>query len=628
MNGKVKNVYPDKPDLRDRMYSPTLHALPKSCGKPSRSTAEREILDQGPSEACTGFALAALIRALHSGKPRSRSASTQPVEPVSPWMLYYFARRYADTNSGGVTARNAMKAWFNYGVCRLSLWSETLVDKKPSDNAWIDDAFKTPVGAYFRVNHQANADVHAALSEVGVVFATLQLHQGWESPSKGEIEYRPSFPACGGHAVVIIGYDEDGFWIQNSWGAGWGRGGLGHISYEDWGLNAMDAWVAQLGVYTSHRAELKSTGLDLSLVTSTELSSQKAGDALLSAIPTISAQQINPYVINIGNDGLLTNTGKFATNEQDLNDLVHKYLDNARQSFGLKVNEDIDLAIYAHGGLTDEDGAAVTAQNWVPALFAKKIFPIFIMWETGFGETLVDILEDALHIHDQAAGGPLLDTLTDWWDDRLEAFASLPGTTEWNEMKKNAAAVSISPNGGLYLLAELLGALNLPQLKLHLIGHSAGAILHSGLVEVLIDNHLKIDGIYFMAPACRTDLFNSKVRGRLGNEVATYTEFYLNDATERADNCATIYRRSLLYLVSNAFEGLRGTPLLGMETFLNAVQPPLNGVVGCDLISCPTGQTAPVAERSDCISHGGFSADNATRDAILARITARHKASE
>jgi hypothetical protein len=323
-----------------------------------------------------------------------------------------------------------MKAWFNYGVCHLSFWNETSIDTKPETDKWIDDAFRTPVGAYFRVDHQAIPDVHAAISETGAVFATARLHEGWENPTKGEIQYRPSFLPMGGHAFVITGYDEDGFWIQNSWGTQWGKQGLGHMSYEDWSQNAMDAWVAQLGVYTIHRAELRAAGLDLGLVTTQDVVSAKAGEALLSDIPPISAQQINPYIINIGNNGLLADTGKFATTAQDLNDLVHKYLDNAKTSFGLSPTDDVDVAIYAHGGLTDEDGAAATAQQWVPALFAKKIFPIFIMWETGFWETLVDILKDALHIRDQAAGGPLLDTLTDWWDERLEAFASLPGTAE------------------------------------------------------------------------------------------------------------------------------------------------------------------------------------------------------
>jgi hypothetical protein len=624
MKDKIKNVYPDMPDLRDRTYSPTLHALPKSYGKPSsRTVNQRQILNQGQTEACTGFALAAMIHVLRTGKTRSRTVA-ESAKPVSPWMLYYFARRYADTKSGGVTARNAMKAWFNYGVCDLSLWDETAIDTKPQENKWIDDAFKTPVGAYFRVNHQAIPDVHAAINETGVVFVTVQLHEGWENPSKGEIAYRPSYPQVGGHAFIIIGYDEHGFWIQNSWGPEWGRAGMGHLSYEDWSQNAMDAWVAQLGVYTTHRVQLRADGLDPKLVTQEDRSSAKAGDALLSDVPAISAQQINPYIINVGNDGLLADTGKFATTPQDLSDLVHKYLDNARKSFGLSADEDIDVAIYAHGGLTDEDGAASTAQQWVPALFAKKIFPIFVMWETGFWETLVDILQDALHIRDQAAGGPLFDTLTDWWDERLEALASVPGTAEWDEMKKNAAGINVGPSGGLFLLVNLLASLPLPKLKLHLIGHSAGGILHSNLVPLLLSKNLRIDGIYFMAPACRTALFSNNVRGSLGQQIPTYTEFYLNDATERADNCATIYRRSLLYLVSDAFEHQRGMPLLGMEMFLNDISPPIKGTPGCSLISCPTATAAAVTDRSTCTSHGGFSSDIATREAILARIAARH----
>ena len=45
-------------------------------------------------------------------------------------------------------------------------------------------------------------------------------------------------------------------------------------------------------------------------------------------------------------------------------------------------SEPVDVAIYAHGGLTDEETAARTASKWIPALYDAKIFPIFFMWET------------------------------------------------------------------------------------------------------------------------------------------------------------------------------------------------------------------------------------------------------
>ncbi len=36
----------------------------------------------------------------------------------------------------------------------------------------------------------------------------------------------------GGHAVTIVGFDDYGFWIKNSWGTEWGEGGYARISYD------------------------------------------------------------------------------------------------------------------------------------------------------------------------------------------------------------------------------------------------------------------------------------------------------------------------------------------------------------------------------------------------------------
>ena len=46
--------------------------------------------------------------------------------------------------------------------------------------------------------------------------------------------------ADGGHAVAIVGYAEQGFIIQNSWGPGWGAGGFALLPYEEMGRRAME----------------------------------------------------------------------------------------------------------------------------------------------------------------------------------------------------------------------------------------------------------------------------------------------------------------------------------------------------------------------------------------------------
>lgn len=45
----------------------------------------------------------------------------------------------------------------------------------------------------------------------------------------------------GGHAVCCVGYDEDGFIIQNSWGSSWGFGGLTKLPYDQMNY-VIEAW--------------------------------------------------------------------------------------------------------------------------------------------------------------------------------------------------------------------------------------------------------------------------------------------------------------------------------------------------------------------------------------------------
>lgn len=84
------------------------------------------------------------------------------------------------------------------------------------------------------------------------------------------------------------------------------------------------------------------------------------------------------------------------------------------------------------------------------------------------------------------------------------------------------------------------------------------------LLEKLLAAGLRVDGIYFMAPACSVELFRQLILPHYAaGTVKAFTQFYLTDTAECQDNCGTIYRRSRLYLVSNA--GVENDPVIRLR---------------------------------------------------------------
>ena len=641
MEERVLNMLPDPPDLRDRIYNPTLRGLKPILNFQPYKEQEwiSRVKNQGSTQSCTGFALAAMVEALAFQAWKDRDHWGDAPEEISPYMLYYMARLYdeipGEDANGGSTARAAMKGWHQHGACKQKFWDNLDTKPETANQEWVADAFRTPLGAYYRVDHTSIPDLHAALNEAGVVFVTARIHDGWSKPVDGKISFNAGALASGGHAFLLVGYDEEGFWIQNSWGREWGIEGFAHISYADWCLNGMDAWIGQLGVHISNQLESLTQGLDYQhLQKLSEPVTVGRGRDLLSSNPNVSAQQINPYVVALENNGRLATRGQFSTREEDLEKLVTFYLEAAIKQWNLQDNEPIDVGIYAHGGLTPESGAEIIAKQWVPALFGWKVFPIFFMWQTGLLDTLNDCLEDALKKTPSTTASATLWQQLLRTDDRVESLVSTPGTLAWDEMKKNAEMASINEQGGLRLLYNKLIEFTKPEirsrLRLHLIGHSAGAIFQAHLLPKLLDGGLHVDGVYFMGSACRVELFKVKVLPCYQNgKVAAFTQFHLADAIEQKDNCFGLYHKSLLYLVSNAFEHKRGTPILGMEKFFindpELTQKPAGAQVW-QWVTCPT---IPIptnpADGSTCTSHGGFCDDVETMRAILTRISQRLK---
>ncbi|MFC5579331.1 N-acetylmuramidase domain-containing protein [Lysobacter niabensis] len=627
-NPRRRNVRADAIDLRDWEYRPNIAIAPRDTLLSNDPAPTKQ---QASSNACTGFALATVIEYLLDRGQR-------PVEAMSGYMLYSMARRYDEwaeedeSTDSGSSLRGALKGWSRHGASTERLWRTLQMPKATNDeDDWWLDAVKRPMGAYYRIDPKNIRDMHVALTEVGAIYASAYTHTGWDallghrhSPAPTTIGEIPVIQAGTGardqgHAFAIVGYTCDGFIVQNSWGAGWGRGGFAVLPYGDWLANAMDCWVVQMGVVTAEHERV---------ARSPSLRTDPAGNAIVSRDPTLAYHEISPFVIDMENEGQLSQRGRFRTSPDDLRLLVDHHLAHAAELWDARRTGHIDIALYAHGGLTSEDAAAETARAWVPHLYSNRIFPIFLMWETGAFQTLGNIFEDAVHGEAEKTGGErwsrFKDELREWWNERLEGLARLPGRPMWNEMKDNARDISGARDAGVVQLLSLLRRpsvkAKLPPMRLHLIGHSAGSIVQAHLGAVALDQGFNVASISLMAAAVRLDEFDRQLGAAISRQRIPVLLANLTDAAERADDSCKPYGHSLLYLVSRSFEGYKETPVLGMEKHVVPALPTHGWGAQVQQLRCPGFSWRPGGAATRATSHGGLDNDEAVRKAVATFI--------
>ena len=476
----------------------------------------------------------------------------------------------------------------------------------------MTDAPNRPLGNYFRVRHLHLTHMHAALREVGVLLAAARVHAGWEDvDADGNIPLRPDI--LGGHAFAIVGYDRLGLWIQNSWGKGWGLKGFAHMAYEDWLENGWDCWVARLGVPT-HTTVHAAAGV--------------AGRAAaFGYIPdeAVVLNEIRPHFVNLGNEGALSGRGRYATTHEDLDTIFDQFVPAVAKERKWKTPR---FLIYAHGGLNSEAASGQRVASFRPILLDNNIYPIHFMWETGLLETVRHILEDGFRTRRFTGWGDALkERFRDLLDEGLELATRPLGRPLWREMQENAAGAS-SEEGGARLFAQRLAKyVEEKPAEVHLVGHSAGSILLAHLVPLLRELGVPVNSLTLFAPACTVELFEKTVVPVIGNGVEAVALFNLSDEAERADTVGP-YGKSLLYLVSEAFEGKKATPILGMESF-RETEPRIKEWFGkpvfdeAHAVAYASGFAKPPDLASDSRTHGGFDNDEDTLNAMLRIVTGR-----
>jgi len=614
------DVRRDTLDFRDKMYVPTLIEVPAEHELARYRELRIPILNQGSEGACTGYGLATVVNYLLTTRKVGSDCN-----PVSPRMLYELAKRYDEwpgEGYSGSSARGAIKGWHKHGVCSEALWPSRASKTNKGqlltglNDARTGDALRRPLGAYYRVNHKDLVAMHSAIAEVGVMFATSNVHQGWSEPGEdGLIEY--SDTQLGAHAFAIVGYDRRGFWIQNSWGDEWGYQGFACISYDDWLQNATDVWVARLGA----PIELKKSS-----------SSAVAHSASAGRSAAYSYPDLRPHIISLGNNGEFKAGGNYGTSPEEVAQLFKNELPKVIETAGYK-----HIMLYAHGGLVSENSAVQRLADYRSTMLSSGIYPFTFIWHSDYWTTVKNVLDDAFsRRRPEGVLDAAKDFMLDRLDDALEPLARvLSGKAAWDEMKENALGATQNTKGGaravvghLKRLIDKLPAQQAP--KIHLVGHSAGSIFHAPLLTALNNAGIDVESVTLWAPACTVELFKQHYLPAIKKKrVKRFALFALSDKSEQDDNCASIYHKSLLYLVSHAFENKPriplfrdGVPILGMEKYLrkDAELTALFKGENGNLIISPNTRPLNSIDASTALHHGDFDDDAATVRATLRRI--------
>ena len=523
-------------DLRDQEYIPNLSILrqavsldPRLLVKDGESKMKIPAFgtrNQGETGRCVGYALANLIDLqlglqFLRGAGKSKKKTEQIRNIVSADMLYcmaFFHDTYPELDDrqlpqgeGVHTLRSVIKGFYHHGVCPD--WPE---NSQPShEHFWqsssycvpfVEKPFRFPsvdqakkareigLGAYFRVAPILN-HFHAALNDAEAILVSANVHHGWLNAGPengGVIEWPPSKGVIGTHAFTLVGYDELGFHVLNSWGKNWGGykgiGGVALWKYEDWARHIVDSWVLRLGV----RAP---TAFDLSI-------GEKGIRGMIGKVQTGSTPcfELMGHYIHL-DDGMHVRTGSYPSDEK-VWPKTRQYLSECLAGKKSKEKKYDGILIWISGsleGIKPSFAAAARRKNMIKA---ARLYPYSVFWCNSFAENSLETLTGLFDIYKDQVGddSEQLDALIEnrirgigrafWRDFKLSAYRAV-----WGEREHSCHHKTGSPPQGYIgqFLADLIRLRKETGCQIHLVAEAAGAQVVNEMLA-LLDTHEQLDG--------------------------------------------------------------------------------------------------------------------------------------
>lgn len=191
-----------------------------------------KVKDQGSVNSCVAH-VAAEIEEYYEG------FQCNDTDKLSPGFIY--GTRYEYTGPG-MYCRDALKTLKDKGICKQSKFTYNIevpeiIEKLNAANITLKDTEHCRISSYYRCKTAEN--IKSAIYNYGPVLAAVD----WYDDNSLDSNYilKQGTTGGGGHALLLYGWNENGFLFQNSWSTRWGNEGRAILPYsypiyEAWGI--------------------------------------------------------------------------------------------------------------------------------------------------------------------------------------------------------------------------------------------------------------------------------------------------------------------------------------------------------------------------------------------------------
>jgi len=221
---------PDLPDHRDKYHSFEDPDVPATADL--RDTMPT-VYDQGELGSCTANAIAGAIQ---FDELKQGLASETP----SRLFIYYNERKLEGTtgSDSGAAIRDGIKTIAKQGYCNETSWPYNIekFSQKPPSECYT--AAKQHVAVEYTRVDQKLTDLQAVLASGYPIVFGISVYSSFEGDTVKDTGLVPmpdkKEDLLGGHAILLVGYDNDKklFTFRNSWGTTWGKEGYGFLPYD------------------------------------------------------------------------------------------------------------------------------------------------------------------------------------------------------------------------------------------------------------------------------------------------------------------------------------------------------------------------------------------------------------